>query len=420
MRTLIFLVAVCSAYAESRFPFTMAQRAQAVAVLDMSSPGSDWAVKGSEAAIVDVSLDGKPHQQVVLFAGPARHAYRLSLGLLTPGEHEITVERNDRFSAPQAQFEAHELKIEEMGAAHPEHDVYAYAPVLHARLNTIGKFSDIPLVLYCERVKDTTGDTLQYTVIFSNEDGGTSTRTLMSRWGRTTDIEYVYRRSVATGQGIVQGPGHKDVEFTGQHDGSHPLLMPVTDNNMVAEAKDSPLRFRPAPVLVDLSVVSREDVMDRHPFTYVVMGKELLREGKLRPFGVAAGEKISDPRNYLFVDYSATLSDASMTVSVRTKDGRLHSSDFGRSDVAIDRSGHVRTTVELPPKTSREDIDEIAFQCRVAQPARGETVAHSGQCVLHGVAKVFQLRSDYTPLPRFWWMTQPVTMRTGAGMAYRP
>ena len=45
--------------------------------------------------------------------------------------------------------------------------------------------------------------------------------------------------------------------------------MPVTDNNMIAAAKDSPLRFRLAPVLVDLSKSSREEVMDRHPVTYM-------------------------------------------------------------------------------------------------------------------------------------------------------
>ena len=91
----------------------------------MSSPGADWAKRGSEAAVVDLSLDGKPQQQVILYAGAAPHKYRLSLGLLSPGEHEITVERNAKFSAPAAQFEAHELQIEEIGAGHPEIDVYS-------------------------------------------------------------------------------------------------------------------------------------------------------------------------------------------------------------------------------------------------------------------------------------------------------
>ena len=30
-------------------------------------------------------------------------------------------------------------------------------------------------------------------MIWSNEDGGTNTPALMARWGRTTDIEWIYR-----------------------------------------------------------------------------------------------------------------------------------------------------------------------------------------------------------------------------------
>ena len=69
----------------------------------------------------------------------------------------------------------------------------AYAPVLFERKNAIGKFTDIPLLTYVEELNENGQKILQYTVIFSNEDGGTSTRSLMARWGRTTDIEYVYR-----------------------------------------------------------------------------------------------------------------------------------------------------------------------------------------------------------------------------------
>ena len=90
-------------------------------------------------------------------------------------------------------MEAHSVEIEEISRQPSDYDVFAYAPVLFARLNTVGQFSDIPLLLYCEHLRVDGEDTLQYTVIFSNEDGGTSTRALMARWGRTTDIEYVYR-----------------------------------------------------------------------------------------------------------------------------------------------------------------------------------------------------------------------------------
>jgi hypothetical protein len=415
MRLLLLFTVAFALCAESRFPFTTSQRGEVVATIEMSSPDADWAKRGREAAVAAVSLNGKPNQHVILYAGPKRYGYRVSLGLLGPGEHEITVERDAKHSAAGAGFEAHEVKIEEIGTGSPQFDVYASAPVLYARLNTVGRFSDIPLLLYCER-----SNGLTYTVIFSNEDGGTSTRTLMGRWGRTTDIEYVYRQPPGGARAIVQGPGHQDVEFTGAYDGTHPLLMPVTDNNMIAGAKDSPLAFRLAPVLVDLTVASREEIMDRHPETYAVMGKELERENKLRPFGVAAGEKISDPRNYLFVDYSAHLTNAAVTVAVQTTDGQIYASDFGRGDVAIHRDGNVRTTVELPAGAKREQIAGISFECRVVPPAKGETWAHSGSCVIDRVPKVFLLKDDYTPGPSILSRRDAVTLRTGRGASFKP
>ena len=36
------------------------------------------------------------------------------------------------------------------------------------------------------------GTRLRYSVVFSNEDGGTPADRLLATWGRLTDIEYVY------------------------------------------------------------------------------------------------------------------------------------------------------------------------------------------------------------------------------------
>lgn len=420
MRILLVLLAAISVNGQKLFRFTTSQPAEVIAIIELSSPEADWAKPGHEAAVASVSLDGKPHQHVILFAGQRHYGYRISLGTLAAGEHTVEVKRDDTLSSPGVGLEAYTLKAEEIGRSHADYDVHANAPVLFARLNTIGKFSDVPLLLYCERLEVNGQSMLQYTVIFSNEDGGTSTRTLMARWGRATDIEYVYRRSLLTHVATVQGPGHVDVEFKGAHDLQHPLLMPVTDNNMVAAAKDSPLQFRLAPIMVDLSQASREQVMDRYPVTYEVMAKELEREHKLRPFGVIDGEKISDPRNYLYVDYAATLTHGALTVLMRTKDGNLYSSDLGRGDVAIARDGYVRTTVELPPRTSTSDIAEISFECRVPPASRTEPAAHSGSCVLQKVVKAFQLQPDYVPANGFWTMTRSITLATGHGVSFVP
>ena len=251
-------------------------------------------------------------------------------------------------------------------------------------------------------------------MIFSNEDGGTSTRALMARWGRTTDIEYLYKAFLQPdgrlAKATIQARDHKEIEFTGKRDGAHPLLIPVTDNNMVAGDDTSSVRYQISPVLVDLSDHSRESVMDENQITYQVMGKELIREKKLRPFGTVDGEKISDPRNYLFVDYKATNTGGALSVQVRLKkESRWFSSSLGRTDYAIGRTGWVRTTVELPPGTKADQIAEIGFECVV--PVRD----HSGTCRLEAVDKAFFL--DGAPV---FSMHTPAEIPTGQTVTFIP
>ena len=319
------------------------------------------------------------------WAGAAQYTYRIFLGQLDPGKHELTVERSPQHSAAGAELQVAGARFREVSGN--EAEIVARAPVLYARQNTIGKFSDVPLLMYCER----DGESLVYTVIFSNEDGGTSTRALMARWGRTTDIEYVYR-VLPGGRAIVQGPDHKDLDFTGKHEGSHPLLMPVTNNNMIGEAKDSPLRFQLTPVLVDLQNASRETVMDSHPATYEVMAKELDREGKVRAFGTVEGQDISDVRNYAYVDYLASHTRSGMTVNIALRDGRLFTSDLGVADYAITRDGWVRSTVELPPGTKPADVANVGFQCIVPPKSTA-----AGTCRLERVRKDLLPRCKLSP-----------------------
>lgn len=344
----------------------------------------------------------------MLWAGAAQHTYRIFLGRLQPGRHVLAVERSERHSARGAGLETIGVRVREATGA--EAQVVSRAPVLFARQNTVGRFSDVPLLMYCER----DGETLVYTVIFSNEDGGTSTRALMARWGRTTDIEYVYR-VMPDGRAIVQGPEHKNIEFAGGYEGSHPLLMPVTNNNMIGEAKDSPLRFQPAPVLVDLRHASRETVMDTNPATYSAMAKELLREGKYRAFGTAEGQKISDVRNYAYIDYLASHTRSGMTAMVALRDGRVFSSDLGVADYAIMRDGWVRTTVELPPGTKPDAIASIGFACIV--PPK---VTAAGTCRLERVAKAFFLEPSYRPGKSWFSLDKSATIPTGQAVLFKP
>ena len=392
---MIFAVALASLL----FRFEVKQPAEIVVDLPVRAPNCDWAVPGKEAAVADVYIDGKLQQNVFVFGSVEPSAYPLFLGVLTPGHHELRVDRNAQYSAPACNVVATKdtVSAREIPKGDPAYAAIANAPILYARKNTIGKFSDIPLITYFDEIEEGGQKVLQYTVIFSNEDGGTNTRALMARWGRTTDIEYIYRGAVGTDgtitQAIIQGRNHKDVEFAGQREGSHPILIPVTDNNMVGDNDTSALRFQIPPGRHEAKTQTREAMMP--PWSYSVMTKEMIREAKLREYGVVEADKISDPRNYLYVDYDVTNHESAVNVNVRLRTaGTIYSSSLGRLDYAISRDGWVQTTVELPPGTKAGDIAEVSFECLVAPPEAGKPIANHGTCHV-GQAFGFVLAEDF-------------------------
>ena len=168
--------------------------------------------------------------------------------------------------------------------------------------------------------------------------------------------------------------------------------MPVTDNNMVAGEGPSAIRYQIPAVMADLNKASREQVMDEYPITWQVMAKELIREEKLRPYGTVDGEKISDPRNYLYIEAKVNVQGGRIAAMARLKDGaRWRMGNLGILGFAIERNGWIRTTVELPPGTRPEQVGEIGFQCLADKsPAT---------CRVDSVRQAFLLGADYLPRP---------------------
>lgn len=391
---------------------------EVVAEFEFRANGAAWNRAGREGALVEIQLNGRTVSHVPLHAGAQPHRYPVLLGRLEPGMHQLEVRRDPR--SPQGvTFTASEPRIRQYAPGDPNYDMIAHAPVLFARSDT-QRFSDVPLLVYCETFPQGPRRTLQYTVIFSNEDGGTSTRALMARWGRTTDIEMVYR--VTLGENgkpdgtLIQTRGHKEIEFKGEYEAAHPLLGVVTDNNMVAPEGRSAVRWAVAPRRANLAEASREQVMDDAPWTYRVMSEELEREGKLREFGKVDGQKISAPRNYLYIEAKISNADTRMTAAVRLRNsGNWQMANLGRFDYAIERSGWVRLAVELPPDTPGRNIAEVGFPC-LLEPGTRERPAPAGSaCTLHAVRKMFLLDAEYKPGPNLWPepLKAPVTIPSG-------
>ena len=262
--------------------------------------GCAWGESGREAAALRVLVNGKYSQHILLYRGEAPADYRIALGMYSPGRYRLTIERDPALSARAAGRVSIDIpRIEYLAKGKSsDYTAQSLAPILYARANTVGAFTDVPLLMWYEMETTSRGWRLRYSVVFSNEDGGTATDRLMATWGRTTDIEYVYGVEIDDHDQILaeefQGPGHEVPPFKGRHEGGHPLLWVSTDNNMVSESGTTQVRYAPAVERFDLANQSREIVMDRHAWTYTVAAQEMTREGKIVDDAPAGSGTIPD------------------------------------------------------------------------------------------------------------------------------
>ena len=387
--------------------FAVDAEGMVVLTLTATGPGSDWSTKGAEAAVLSVHLDGQHRADVVLFAGAESHAYPVHLGRLAAGEHRLTLQYEPKRSAKGAAMVA----VEELGfqVYTPQDPLYLplrFAPILYGRPDAAR--SDVPLLMAYRMTEQAGATEIEYTVIFSNEDGGTEPEGLMARWGRLTDIEWVYRVWLKDGTIVreeFQGEDHETLPFTGRKDGHQPLLAVVTLNNMVGEAKPEAktLRFALPPLEPMPADHSREELMDRHPWTYRIMAKEWSREGMERRARPQTA-RVSDPRNYLYVEFESDHVDASgapttacdlgLALQVKLRgDETWYSSDHRRPKLRLVSRGWRRGAIELP-----EGADAAALEALRLVIYPGER-ASDCRFRLRRIGKVFLLGEDYTPQP---------------------
>lgn len=354
------------------------------------APGASWAREGAEAAALLISVDGVYNQDLLLWAGDELFSYRVMLGNLTRGKHKVSVALNLARSAAGAQLaevkllRALPLAPGRRSAATTEDQLaLAHSPVLYARANAIDHFTDLPLVMYYEILRDERQEgtarrdlIVRYTAIFTNEDGGTQTIALMARWGRATDIEWVYEVRLRDGKIIeetYQGVSHETKKFTGPRTGGqHPLLAIASDNNNFSDLACSAVRFAPLPIRADLQSATRESVMDKYPQTYRAMTEELQREHRisLTPIGINI---IADPRDYFYIEASSDQTGAALGFDVKLAgQTELFASDIGDARLRIDRSGNFRTAVRLPHGISANAVESITARCHATAKLTNE------------------------------------------------
>jgi hypothetical protein len=384
--------------------FNLAKDMEVGLEIEARSPGASWARKGAEAAALMIYVDGSYNQDLLLWAGDESSRYRVLLGRLPRGRHTVSVSLNPARSAAGTQeAEVKSLQPVLLASARSTYSrdedqlALAHAPVLYARANTIDRFTDIPLMMYYEVLDEPGVDlTIRYTVIFTNEDGGTQTAALMARWGRATDIEWVYEFR-ARGQKIIeekyQGVEHETKLFKGSRTGGdHPLLAVASDNNNFSDLACSAVRFAPFPVRANLERATRESVMDTDAKTYRVMSEELLRENRISDTRMDINT-IADPRDYLYIEATSEQEGATLAFDVKLKgQSKVFSSDLGEPRLRIDRSGYFRTAVRLPKGVSVTTVESVTARCYA-----GTTPAIRRRCQHLNVIRVLTLDRNYTP-----------------------
>ncbi len=408
-------------------PFTLDEAAEVIVSLDASCPGCSWERKGREGALLLIEVDGRYSQHVALTRGARPAEYRIALGALPAGRHSVRVAM-DRERTPKdvAGAAVTRLAIHPVFASSPEQRALAHAPFVYARPGAVQAASDVPLVSWYESEALPGGGTrVRYSVVFSNEDGGTPPDRLMATWGRLTDIEYVYGveldASGAVASEEFQGRDHKLMPFSGRREGGHPLLYVVTANNMVDDRGAGDVRFAPAPTRFDLAGVSREVVMDREPWTYRVSAQEVRREGRVSASARPGDKRIPDPRRFATLEACAPAEDATLAfeVGVRGAGGvRWFASDGGRPAFRIARSaihfptGCFRGAVALPEGTTAGELTALRVRAFTRLPGKDEPrlPAGAGRARLTSVNRLFLLDADDEPGPSLleWRGDQPL------------
>ena len=158
--------------------------------------------------------------------------------------------------------------------------------------------------------------TIEYTVIWSNEDGGTDTPALMARWGRTTDIEWIYRVTLdRRGRKALRrlpgarprDPARSPARASAATRCCGPARATTTWLPVAARGRGLalplPARHRRRSLPAGRA---REAMMDANPWTYQVMAKEMAREGKLESPASPDTPALSDQRDYLFAEVKKT------------------------------------------------------------------------------------------------------------------
>lgn len=396
------------------FPILVNEAGETCVILTMSSPDTHWAAHDNRGLILRADIDGQFANHIVVSGGAQPMEYSACLGPVPQGEHTLTLALEPDISPALAgSVHIHEIIARTILPHDIRYRFFEHAPWIYERVAEKG--SDITLAIMGAPWSADGRTTIEYHIVFSNEDGGTGRNPaiLMSRYGRITDIEWVYRVVLDDATGDIvseqyQGEGHDTKYFTGRKIGRHPVLRCSTDNGNFDQNGETPVRAAPEPVIFSWGADKpRDAVMDAFPWMHRIASEEMFAENKASAKYNRSSAQLADMRDYIYIDYRAKNLNGEKTLSFEVKlknEKRWLSSNPGKDvpflgdDGLLAFSGWARTNIKLPPGVKYEDIE--AFRI-----AGSDKVAYE----IHEV-KAFMLDPGYAPLPPFFTLSQPATL----------
>ena len=221
--------------------------------------GCDWGRRGREAAVLEVTVDGREPQDLVLVRGAESADYAIALGPVAAGKHSVSISLDRKATATGPAT----WRSSACGWSSFPRETRDTWPPRTRRCSTPAPTRGAiqrRAARCCgtRSIPSRSGQRIRYSVVFSNEDGGTPARPADGDVGAPHRHRVRLRRRAGRGRprGRPSATRARTIDilpFRGRRLGRHPLLWVVTENNMLAEtgkgrhphrARALPLRSR--------------------------------------------------------------------------------------------------------------------------------------------------------------------------------
>ncbi|MBC7645317.1 MAG: hypothetical protein H7123_09325, partial [Thermoleophilia bacterium] len=325
--------------------------------------GNNFAVSGIENSPIAVYVNDLHHSDLFVMSERTR-SYNVNLADLPAGTHRVELrDARDLTGGGGALPEITSARQQVLAGL--DALVARHAPVVEARWTPAfaagapaeQTHSDVPLLqIAVVEPADHGLRRLRYYLLSSNEDtSGFPFGTIMRKFGRTADYELMYEAWVDDAGKLAhskfQGPMHIRRPFEGERMGERPVLRVATRNGLFSsQSFGLTPRWSEAPVARYAETPTDREVMAADPWSFTLMGKENLREGRTAARGTIPRDNTIayDAREHLYFEAS----DPARKTMEAARSVTAHMADGSRVTFPVPKEDFRPPPHGLPPRTT--------------------------------------------------------------------